>query len=405
LLLPDRPITVEHIQAFCGTFNEGYRVEYKGTFDANVREKVPKVVSSFANSHGGVLIVGVNTANGVPRPPFQGFQPSPREEFPLTVENICLQNIYPPVLPQTTVVASDVAGYVFLVIEVDESAQAPHAIENSTKVYVRTGNATHPYDLADIDLIFNLEKRRKEPFELRARLLERAKKRFDTHLHRMHGDRGGSSTDVGTLLRFSVGPRFPTSQLCQYEGLAPVIRGNFTPWRGVMFPNPGSAILFQHESAVMLDAARGTSVFEVNVWGLLFYGAQISVQVGETTGINLSAFLGYVLFFIRHAARMLRSLGYSGPVAIEVALSPVLRVRWLHDWSGWAQAEEGSQLDDDVTLEVPTITEAMQENPDGVAVQIFRHVFFSVNCADLVDTEGKLDALVRKGYEFNNWRH
>src|SRR5262249_44953665 len=152
-------------------------------------------------------------------PPFQGFEPSPREEFVLTVENICLQNIYPPLLPQTTVVPSDVAGHVFLVIEVDESAQAPHAIENSRKVYVRTGNAANPYHLADLDLIFDLVKRRKEPFELRARLLERAKKRFNTHLDIKHADRGGKKTNLGTLLQFSICPRFPTRQLCWQEDL------------------------------------------------------------------------------------------------------------------------------------------------------------------------------------------
>src|SRR5580704_18019269 len=143
MLFPGRPITVGHIRAFGAKFNEGYRVEYQGTFDANVRGKIPKVLSSFANSHGGVLVVGVDTLNGVPQPPFQGFQPSPREEFALTVENTCLQNVYPPLLPQTTVVASDVSGRVFLVIEVDESAQAPDAIENSKKVCVRTGNAAN----------------------------------------------------------------------------------------------------------------------------------------------------------------------------------------------------------------------------------------------------------------------
>jgi schlafen family protein len=403
MLFPERPIMVEHIRAFCAKFNEGYRVEYKSTFDANVRDKIPKVLSSFANSHGGVLVVGVDTLNGAPEPPFQGFQPSPREEFALTVENICLQNIYPPILPQTTVVDSDVAGHVFLIIEVDQSAQAPHAIENSTKVYVRTGNAANPYDLADVDLIFDLVKRRKEPFELRARLLERARKRFNTHLDIKHADRGGKRTDLGTVLQLSIGPRFPMRQLCRQEDLRPKAQESWTPWRGFMFPDPGSAVLSQYESAVVLDAAKGTSLFEVNVWGMLFYGARIYFESEEISGINLSAFLGYVLFFIRHGAKMLQSLGYSGPIAIETTLSPILGVNWLHEWAGYPQAEPGSVLDDEVTLTVPTTSEALREKPDGVAMEVFRHVFFSVNCSGLADTPQTLEQLVRKGYEFNRW--
>ena len=32
----------------------------------------------------------------------------------------------------------------------EESIEAPHAIENSTKVYIRTGDSNTPYDIADI---------------------------------------------------------------------------------------------------------------------------------------------------------------------------------------------------------------------------------------------------------------
>jgi predicted HTH transcriptional regulator len=165
------PITGQHVRDVCARFNEGLRVEYKSTFDANVTDELPKLVSSFANSQGGVLIVGIRAVNGVPQPPFEGFAPPPREEFPLTVENICLQNIHPPVFPRTRVVQSDVPNQVFVVIEVDESGEAPHAIENSKRVYIRTGSAANPYDLAEVDLIIDLMKRRQEPLEKRDRLL------------------------------------------------------------------------------------------------------------------------------------------------------------------------------------------------------------------------------------------
>jgi hypothetical protein len=36
-------------------------------------------------------------------------------------------------------------------------------------------------------------------------------------------------------------------------------------------------------------------------------------------------------------------------------------------------------------------------------MEVFRHVFFSVNCPDLVDTPQKLEQLVRRGYEYNGW--
>lgn len=208
---------------------------------------------------------------------------------------------------------------------------------------------------------------------------------------------------MGTLLQLSIGPRFPGRQLCRPEDLKNHVQNSSMPWRGYTFPDPGSPTLSQHESAIVLDAAKGTSFFETNVWGILFYGAHVRVESSGTTGINLSAFIGYILLFIRQAAKMLQLLGYSGAVAIEMALSPILKVNWLHSWAGYVQGEPGSELDDEITLVVPTASDSLREKPDGVAMEVLRHLFFSVNCPNLVDTPEKLDRLVLKGYEYNGW--
>jgi hypothetical protein len=202
MLFRATPQNAADIRAFCAQFQEGVRVEYKGTFDDNVRRSLPKVVSSFANSLGGVLIIGVNAVDGVPRNPIEGFTP-PQEELALTVENLCIQGINPPVFPKTTVIESDVAGRVFLVIEVDESWEAPHAIENSKKVYVRTGNAANPYDLAEVDLVIELVRRRSEPLALRDRVLDRARQRANQVIAQ-----GDIHTEV------SIGPVYPRRALC-----------------------------------------------------------------------------------------------------------------------------------------------------------------------------------------------
>jgi len=63
-----------------------------------------------------------------------------------------------------------------------------------------------------------------------------------------------------------------------------------------MFPDAGGPILSQHESSIVLDAAKGTSFFEINVWGMLFYGAHLRMEAQGMQGINASAFVGYILF-------------------------------------------------------------------------------------------------------------
>ena len=51
---------------------------------------------------------------------------------------------------------------VVVIIRVDESVHAPHAIQNSTRVYIRTGSITQPYELAAMDRLENMFKRRED---------------------------------------------------------------------------------------------------------------------------------------------------------------------------------------------------------------------------------------------------
>ena len=73
MLFLTTPQKAEDIREFCSRFNEGIRVEYKGTWNEEVRRKLPAIVCSFANTLGGVLIVGVKTLKGVPQQPIEGF--------------------------------------------------------------------------------------------------------------------------------------------------------------------------------------------------------------------------------------------------------------------------------------------------------------------------------------------
>ena len=49
-------IEFSDIKDFCSEFGEGVRVEYK-----QKNEHIPKIVSSFANTLGGIFIIGAKT--------------------------------------------------------------------------------------------------------------------------------------------------------------------------------------------------------------------------------------------------------------------------------------------------------------------------------------------------------
>ncbi|HEX4001028.1 MAG TPA: ATP-binding protein [Candidatus Acidoferrales bacterium] len=319
MIFIERPITVENIRDVCARFNEGLRVEYKSNFDASVRDQLPKIVSSFANSQGGVLIVGIRAVNGVPQAPFEGFAAQPREEYPLTVENICLKNINPPVLPSIQVVQSDFANRVFLVIEVEESGEAPHAIENSRKVYVRTGNAANPYDLAEVDLIIDLLKRRSEPLERARRILAAAQQR---------------SRQIVPLDRpffeISICPTFPRRPLCTSEEVWDYVDILALTDRLLIPPNSTRRIPSGTASVQHQDAAARTRPQHVELlnYGLFFISRSFTVvrwwqSMDDIQQLAFGDLFQALVRLTVRAERFFNMHGYSGSLSINVSLHEV----------------------------------------------------------------------------------
>ena len=161
-------VTFEDLVAFCERFPEGVRVEYK-------REPahIDKIVASLANTVGGFFVIGVRTDDkNMPVLPIEGM-PAKRgiEE---QIVQIAHTAIYPALTPAVKIL--DVSGKdarVVVVVKVAESIDAPHAVDDATKVYVRVGSTTPPYQLADVDRIEYLLKRRQEPERRREEIIQR----------------------------------------------------------------------------------------------------------------------------------------------------------------------------------------------------------------------------------------
>lgn len=318
MLFTKTPQNAEDIRAFGRSFSEGPRVEYKANFDDSVRKTLPKIVSSFANSRGGVLILGVRAVNGVPQEPIEGFEPSAREEISLTIENICIDNLYPAVFPKIQPIPSDVKGRIFVVIEVEESAEAPHAIENSTLVYVRTGSASNPYELADVDLVIQLLRRRENPLRTRELLVQRV---HDTpHLN----------TNL-TLPQVSVTicPVMPKGPICStvdcWEFLNKVQHPYFQFFRTTSLRRvSGGVTSFGHGE-----------YGGVNNYGAVFGKRNIkSALFNGNSYLQLDDLLQFCARIYWCAAKFLESVGFRGDVNIEIRLE-----------NFWGQALPFSEID------------------------------------------------------------
>ena len=364
MLFPERPQNVEQIKDFCRRFNEGFRVEYKLTLNDRVRKELPKVLSSFANSLGGVLVIGVKTKRGIPVPPFGGFDQPPHEELPLTIQDICLQNIHPPIVPRSTVIESDVVGKVFLVVQVDESWEAPHAIENSKKVYVRTDAASNPYDLADVDLIIELIRRREEP----ARLLKKVTANARSHAF-------ACISTANPYAEILISPPYPRRPLCSNDEAWTFLSER--PYRGGTFFSRNSLKRIQNGAGAFGNREYG----EISKYGLSFGAAKIETYT--EVGCECSRFYNIFQLSVKMlscAYKFYEAVGFQGDLVVQLS---------LHNMKGRAmpfipvsldfsdELETFRSFDVAITAEQITSSETLKSNLEEVLQQLLLEVCWS----------------------------
>ena len=95
------------------------------------------------------------------------------------IQQSALTGIYPAVIPEVIICDVPNTDNVVVIIRVEESVQAPHAIEHSTKVYVRTGSITQPYNYAEVDRIEYLLKRRENSQTTIRQIRKQTEERLD----------------------------------------------------------------------------------------------------------------------------------------------------------------------------------------------------------------------------------
>ena len=86
-ILPD--VTWEDL-AQLKDMDEGFVLEFKCSYTPSVRRKIPKIIASFANSHGGWLVIGIadDTKELTPIP-------RPQADFSQTVGELCRRHVSP----------------------------------------------------------------------------------------------------------------------------------------------------------------------------------------------------------------------------------------------------------------------------------------------------------------------
>lgn len=159
LTKPLDTFTFLNIQAFAQEGRaEGVQLDYKKDFQSD--EKTSQLVAAFANTRGGVIIIGVgeNRGTGIPIS-WDGITEGRHEEHVAQI----MSNISP--IPAFEVYQTDaVNNKVFVLIRVFEGDETPYYPHNDSNLWIRTGSVKKSIDIASpeaAELLFRKSERAK----------------------------------------------------------------------------------------------------------------------------------------------------------------------------------------------------------------------------------------------------
>lgn len=139
---------------------EGLNIDYKRDLYGNSdhdKKEVLKDISSFANSFGGHLIIGIAEANGVPIeiPGLQNINPDTEIQ---RIENLTRDGVEPRIMGLKIKAIQLESGNHVLIIRIPRSWNPPHRVraQNINRFYIRNSGGTHEVSVEELRALFNL---------------------------------------------------------------------------------------------------------------------------------------------------------------------------------------------------------------------------------------------------------
>ena len=237
---PINEISYEDVAKFCEQKNrESFILDYKEILPDN--EKLAKSIAAFANTYGGLLLIGVKAGDGFPQGPFVGFDHDNGLNYEEKIQSVILSYIRQPLFPEIKV-CGPINGKSFIVIRIAESNLTPHRIGDKVRIYVRTGELSSPIDEVNWERLEWLKQRRQKSINLRESLDKESEIYFDEAFKNKYNIDPGKYPAILTLKSY---PLFPQNPLTVFRELMnderyimvdktqawrfPAIKGRFEP--------------------------------------------------------------------------------------------------------------------------------------------------------------------------------
>lgn len=208
-------ITFGDVLEFCKLgHRENRRLEYKEDFSGKDRAKqIAKTLCAFANSDGGLFILGVREDKDSRKPHDQpngaDLGDKPRD----AVLTACAQHVFPPMNPEISefLANPDNPSLGFLVMRIQPSRDV-HTVEDGTGIYVRTGDHSE-HVRATYPMIEHLSAKRKHLVDIQEQRCVNAVSRLKSG--------AGEWTKQGTLW-ITIGPEMIYDPLIELRELSQV---------------------------------------------------------------------------------------------------------------------------------------------------------------------------------------
>jgi Putative DNA-binding domain len=397
---PIEHVTFDDIEAFCQQAHaEGPRLDYK----AEVPGKLHKLVAAFANSLGGLIVFGIEADKVTNKPawPPKGMKKTPGIDERIT--SMCRDNIYPPVRPQISTIIDNPhdAGTALAVIRVDESPEAPHAVDGY--IYERTGSQGERFDYAKIDRISYLLERRGRIEEERRDLVAVDLKRAAHQLAeiRLHlSEKAGLQRSMaeepgprGLPLRWaSVIPVYPWRDLCApklcYDSLS-LFNSEISPdsWQKV----PGGAFAKKKKLAGISTESSVAGCCSLSAKGHVFamectMETLSAVDMRRNTGgeppatpsirLDLTAQFATQLFEIAAGFYNLPAVELPGFILLSIGLCDVLDAQTAEHLSIFDTRIGNRFIDEDFGAEVTVTAHEFLRDPAKAAQRLLQELKF-----------------------------
>lgn len=322
-------VTFEDVVGFANSgIKEGINLDYKRDFTS---DHLNRTIASFANTHGGTIIVGLDDEDGKPKLPAMGmdFQEGLHER----VVQICVHSISPPVTVNVRV-CDPVEGKTFVIIQVPESVATPHAINGGEDVYIRTDNISKLEKRADVQRIEWLLSERNKSVELRRMTIEAAEHHYRSLLWPPHITVARQEGIRGEL-RVTVAPVYPYESMAIPETFMdklPTLRGRNGQFEmpyalGQLEPVQDGVCLFHRNNGMKYHLYQ-----EFNKFGTITNYEKIAMEKtnresgGEVTTLTIyeSMLLDHLDAILKAAYNIYSKYGYWGNVRVEIAIDNII---------------------------------------------------------------------------------